>query len=182
MRLLWILIVISTFSSCWPKVKPGEPRNNTQKVFGYKPVYGAETFAKKIIYANTPQPVVAAGNIYVKGDLIYQVETGKGIHVIDNRIPAQASRVGFLTINGSSEISIKGDFLYTNSYDDLVVVDMSNINSISEVKRVKGAFPEGRTNYFFVQPPEPGYYECPRYDSLVIGWKKDSVQAGCYKN
>ena len=87
-----------------------------------------------------------------------------------------------LKINGSSEISIKDNFLYTNSYDDLVVVDMSDINSISEVKRVKGAFPEGRTNYFFVQPPEAGYYECPRFDSLVIGWKKDSVYAGCYKN
>jgi hypothetical protein len=182
MRLLWILVVIGTFSSCWSKIKPGAPPGNTQKVFGYKPVYGVETLAKKIIYDNTSQPVVAAGNIYVKGDLIYQVETGKGIHVIDNRISAQASRVGFLTINGSSEISIKGNFLYTNSYDDLVVVDMSNIDSISEVKRVKGAFPEGRTNYFLVQPPEAGYYECPRFDSLVIGWKKDSVYAGCYKN
>ncbi|HSN61882.1 MAG TPA: hypothetical protein VLR49_13160 [Ferruginibacter sp.] len=182
MRLLWILLVLGTLSSCWPKIQPGEPQNNAQKVFGYKPVYGAETFAKKIIYANTPQPVVAAGNIYVKGELIYQVETGKGIHVIDNRVPAQAHRVGFLTINGSSEISINGNFLYTNSYDDLVVVDKSDINSISEVKRVKGAFPEGRNNYFYVQPPESGYYECPRFDSLVIGWKKDSVYAACYKN
>ena len=182
MRLLFILFLSVIITSCWYKIDPGGNDPYGQKVMGYKPIYGVEVIAKKIIYSHTALPVVSAGNIYVKGNLIYQVETGRGIHVIDNTVSSQAHRVGLLTINGSSQISIKGNFLYTNSYDDLGVLDMSNVDSIVEVSRVKNAFPEGRTNYYFIQPPESGYYECPRYDSVVSGWKKESVMMACYKN
>jgi hypothetical protein len=45
-----------------------------------------------------------------------------------------------------------------------------------------GAFPEGRYQYFYNQPIEAGYYECPGNDSVVIGWRKDSVTTYCFKN
>ncbi len=181
MRLLVVLFILVSLSSCWTKVKPGPPTNHP-RAWGSKPIYGGFPQAKQITYSTIAVPVVVPGNIYAKGNLIYQVELGRGIHVIDNSIPAQAKRVGFITVNGSSQISIKGNLLYTNSYDDLVVVDISNGNSVSEVKRVAGAFPEGRYQYFYNQPVESGYYECPMYDSAVIGWRKDSVLAICFKN
>jgi len=182
MRLLYLFFVSVIITSCFGKIDPGGNSPENQKVIGFKPIYGEVVSSKKIIYSDTAQPVVSPGNIYVKGNLIYQAEIGKGIHVIDNTVSTLAHRVGFITVNGSSQISIKGNFLYTNSYDDLVVVDMSDINNITEVSRVKGAFPEGRSNYFLIEPTESGYFECPRYDSVVIGWKKDSVWASCYKN
>jgi LVIVD repeat len=181
MRLLVVLFSLISLSSCWSKIEPVAKTNNP-RVWGNKPIYGSFPQAKQITYSNTALPVMIPGNIYVKGDLIYQVETGRGIHVIDNSVPAQAYRVGFLTVNGSSQISIKGDFLYTNSYDDLVVIDISNSNNVHEVKRLAGAFPEGRYQYFYNQPIEAGYYECPGNDSVVIGWRKDSVTAYCFKN
>ena len=171
------IITCSAFS-CFTK-KPSLP---TAKVMGYKPIYGTDSLVKKLVYTNAPQPVVVPGNIYIKDNYIFQLEVGKGIHVIDNTTPALASRIGFLTVNGSSQISVKGNFLYTNSFDDLVVIDMSNVNQIVEVKRIRGAFPEGRINYYYASPPQSGYYECPRYDSLVIGWRRDSVyNSSCYK-
>ena len=181
MRLLFVLVSLISLSSCWTKIKPSPP-TNYQRVWGNKPIYGSFTQAKQITYSSTAFPVMVPGNIYAKGDLIYQLEVGKGIHVIDNSVPAQAHRVGFITVNGSSQISIKGNFLYTNSYDDLVVVDISNSNTVREVKRIIGAFPEGRSQYFYNQPAESGYFECPVYDSAVIGWRKDSVLAICFKN
>lgn len=183
MKYLLLLLSAFAFSSCWTKIKPSPyPGQTNIKVWGSKPIYGVDSIVKKFVYNNQPQPVVTPGNIYVKGNYIFQSEVGRGIHVIDNTTPALAKRIGFIVMNGSSQISIKGDFLYTNSFEDLVVIDMSDVKNIKEVKRVKGAFPEGRTSYFFVQPPESGYYECPRYDSLVTGWKKDSVWQSCYKN
>lgn len=185
MRLLACLFFIIIFSSCWKlRLNPLTPIDpvNIKTVWGSKPIYGVDTIAKKIIYINQPQPVIMAGNIYVKDNFIFQADNGKGLHVIDNSNPAAARRIGFITINGCSQISIKGSTLYSNSYDDLVVVDISDVNNIKETGRIKGAFPEGRTFYTYIQPTESGYFECPRYDSVVIGWRKDSVKAGCYKN
>jgi hypothetical protein len=180
MRILLVIVSLISFSSCWTKVKPGP--YISPRVWGNKPIYISFAQAKQISYSNVALPVITAGNIYTKGNLIYQLDIGKGIHVIDNSIPAQAHRVAFITVNGSSQISIKGNFLYTNSYDDLVVIDISNSNTVTEVKRVAGALPQGKYRYFYDQPVEAGYYECPLYDSAVIGWRKDSVQSNCYKN
>jgi len=181
MRFLFLLVTLISLSSCWSKIKPG-PQTTNQRVWGNKPIYGSFSQAKQISYSNTASPVMVPGNIYAKGNLIYQLEIGRGIHVIDNSVSAQAHRVGFITVNGSSQISIKGNFLYPNSYDDLVVVDISNSNAVTEVKRVTGAFPEGKYQYFYNEPIESGYFECPVYDSAVIGWRKDSVLAICFKN
>ena len=182
MRLLLILVLLISFSSCWTKVQPHPPSTYQKKVWGSKPIYSAEATAKQIYYSDTALPVLNPGNIYAKGNLIYQLEIGKGIHVIDNSISSQAHRIGFIMVNGSSQISIKDNFLYANSYDDLVVIDISNSNSVTEIKRVQGAFPEGSQNYFYAEPLESGYFECPQYDSVVVGWVKDSVWNNCYKN
>ena len=183
MRVLLIITVFFSLSSCWTKPKPvTNPNYYNKRVWGNKPIYDAVAAAKTIVYIDSALPVIMPGNIYAKGNFIYQLEIGKGIHVIDNTLPAQAFRTGFITVNGSSQISIKDNFLFTNSYDDLVVVDISNNNTVTEVKRVLGAFPEGRSNYYYIQPVESGYYECPRYDSVVTGWRKDSIWSSCYKN
>ncbi len=182
MRILFLIVSLLSLNSCWERrVKPNPPSN--LKVWGSRPIYSTESVAKQIVYIDSALPVLFPGNIYAKDQLIYQLEIGKGIHVIDNTVSTSAYRMGFITVNGSSEISIKGNFLYTNSYDDLVVIDISDIHNLREVKRVVGTFPEGKFTYFYVQPNESGYYECPRYDSMVIGWKKDSIPYySCYKN
>lgn len=182
MRVVLFIAILIYFSSCWTKIRPVSNHNEYSHVWGNKPIYGAESAAKKINYLDTALPVIMPGNIYVKGDFIYQLEIGKGIHIINNTVPSQAQRIGFISVNGSSQISIKGNYLYTNSYDDLVVIDISINNTVTEVKRVLGAFPEGRSHYFYIEPLESGYYECPRYDSMVIGWRKDSIWTNCYKN
>jgi hypothetical protein len=181
MRLLNLLLLVCFFSSCWIKESP--PTQPDHKVWGNKPVYGVDSVAKKIVYSNTPETVAIPGNIYVKDNYLFQVEIGRGIHIIDKTTPSLAHRIGFITINGSSQVSIKNNYLYSNSYDDLVVIDISDLNDLHEVKRVAGAFPEGRYDYYYSEPIESGYYECAQYDSLVVSWRKDSVWSyGCYKN
>jgi hypothetical protein len=106
---------------------------------------------------------------------------GRGIHVIDNTNPAQADRIGFITVNGCSQLSIKGKYLYTNSLADLVTLDISNPAQVREVHRVPNAFPELQYSYTLVQPTDTGYYTCPIYDSVVVGWVKDSIYATCFK-
>jgi hypothetical protein len=178
-------ILLSIFIiSCWkyPNDNPPDYTSTPPLVWGYKPVYGTEAVAKKISYTSVPQPVISGGNIYAFNKYIFQVETGLGIHVIDNSVSSAAARVGFIHVKGCSEISIKGDKLYTNSYDDLIVVDFSDLNNVREYSRLKGVFTEYKYGSPIAQPPASGYYECPDYEKFVVGWTKDSVYQSCFKN
>ena len=159
-----------------------DPGYSLTKVWGSKPIYSATSSAKEIHYIDSAEAVISAGNIYTIGNYIFQIDIGRGVHVIDNTIPKSAKRVGFITLNGCSQISVKGTSLYSNSYEDLVVIDLKDITNVHEIGRVKNAFPEFRYYYPYSTPSETGYYECPVYDSVVVGWKKDSIYSSCYKN
>lgn len=191
MKYCFLFCIILSSISCWKyrgdynpnsNPNPGNVQLNLKKVWGSIPVYTSEIGAKQIEYTAKKYPVIHPGNIYAKANFIFQVDVGLGIHVIDNTIPAQADRIGFIKINGCSQMSIRGNYLYTNSLDDLVTIDLTDTSKLREVNRVKNAFPELRYSYPLVQPEEKGYYVCPRTDSIVIGWTKDSIFQACYKN
>ena len=138
--------------------------------------------AKLFSYSTIPLSVINPGKIYVNGNYIYQTEQGKGIHIINNTNPSSATRVGFISIYGCSEISISGNILYANNLDDLLVIDVSDIANVHLVKRVARTFANGLIDYYQAQnPPGNGYYECPRSDSgVVTGWRQDSINNPCF--
>jgi hypothetical protein len=169
--------------SCWKNFHPQtvDPYIGMQKVWGYKAIYGNESAAKSILYTKGAHDVLNPGNIYAYKNYIFQLDAGNGIHVIDNSLPSQANRIGFITVRGCTQIAIKNDLLYTNCYDDLVVLDFSDLDKIHEYSELPAVFTEYRYASPLATPPGAGYYECPRYDSLLIGWKQDSIYAQCYK-
>jgi hypothetical protein len=182
MKFASLFFAVICLSSCWPENRfYGEPMPQ-YKVWGSKPVYAAETDAKRVFYTPQKQPLQQAGNIYAFRNFIFQIDVGRGIHVIDNSEPSKADRIGFITMNGCQQISIKGNYLYTNSYADLVTLDISDPVNLKEVSRITNSFPDFVYNYPLIQPEESGYYICPRTDSVVVGWVKDSIYASCNKN
>jgi hypothetical protein len=168
-------------SSCWKWPLTNIDPSTPNKVYGNKVIYMPVSAARQISYSPLAVSVVNPGKIYVKDNFIYQVEQGKGIHIIDNTVPSSAGRIGFISIYGCTEISILGNYLYTNNLDELVVIDIRNLSNVNVVKRTK-TFPGGLYDYYQAQnPPSRGYYECPRADSgVVAGWRKDSLITGCY--
>ena len=153
--------------------------NYNYKVWGYKPVYSNDAQLKMVSY-DTPHAVKKAGKIYVYGNYILQNEIGEGIHVIDNSNPATAKRIGFIKMIGSNEISVRNNILYTNSYRDIVAINISSLTQPIEISRTTNAFNVGG---FLPEPPENGYYECVDLSKgVVTGWVKDSInQYSCYK-
>src|SRR6187200_2728192 len=110
-RFLLLFILSISISSCWRSrnIDPPGTTYTQTKVLGYKPVYGEEPAAKKILYKASPSAVIQAGNIYAFRNYIFQIDPGYGIHVIDNSIPSDAKRIGFIEVKGCSQISIKSD-------------------------------------------------------------------------
>jgi LVIVD repeat len=181
MKYVLLFFSILFLYSCWKPNTRDYSNQPQQKVWGSKPVYAAESVAKHIQYSPQKHALIQAGNIYAFGKYIFQVDVGRGIHVINNTVPLTADRIGFITVNGCEQISIKGTYLYTNSFADLVTLDISDPVNLREVSRIPNAFPEFTNNYPLIQPEENGYYICPQTDSVVVGWVKDSINSGCYK-
>ncbi|MDO9373719.1 MAG: hypothetical protein V4725_04525 [Bacteroidota bacterium] len=182
MKTIPYLLLVFFFCSCWKPYRNQPEPALQQKVWGSKPIYAAIVQAKKVEMLSGKQPLIQPGNIYAYKNLVFQIDIGRGIHIIDNTVPADADRIGYITMNGCSQISIKGAYLYTNSYGDLVTIDLSNSSDLREVSRLPNAFPELTFQYPLAMPEEQGFYECPRMDSVVIGWTKDSIMANCFKN
>jgi len=182
LRLTAFLLFALVLVSCWDFSR--RPLPNRIKVFGYKPVYSNDPSLLRI-YSDLPKDVKFAGKIYVKDNYIFQNDLGYGIHVIDNNNPSQAKRVGFIHIPGNSEISIKGNFLYANSFDDLLVIDITNWRNAVEVKRFQRAFSQGnqaQPNFYIPLPEHQVYYECLSFgNGIQTGWIKDSIyNANCF--
>lgn len=163
---LWLLVFIFFFAC----------HQDDVEVLGYAPIYG-DTTIMAAITLQTPKPYETAGKIYVLGNILYQVETGKGIHITNISNPTQPQKTGFIEINGAQEIAAKDGYLFANNYNDLVILQVT-ANSVSVVKRLKNAF---RLFTFPQRPPENGKFECPDpKKGIIIGWtKKKLINPNC---
>ena len=185
-NLLLPIGAVIVLSSCWNfgarnDIEP-PPQ---QKVWGYKPVYSPDTALLKVVTI-APQPVQEAGKIFVMGPYIFQNERGKGIHVLDKTNPSAVVNKGFILISGNTEVTLKGAFLYANSFSDLLIIDLSDWQAPLEVKKIKNAFLVGGyepTNLYLPPPLHGSYYECLNYSmGIHTGWVQDSIYASCYYN
>ncbi|MBL7773571.1 MAG: hypothetical protein JNM95_11965 [Chitinophagaceae bacterium] len=154
------IIALLLLGACNTNSGPGE-------VMGYAPVY-ADSSTIKIIQFESARPTENAGKIYYYKGFTFQVETGKGIHIINSLVPENASKIGFITVYGCSEISIKNDVLYTNNMSDLVSINISDITHPVPTSRVQQVFP----GVSQTSPPHQGvYFECVDPNlGTVIGW------------
>ncbi len=191
MKKIILLLLCSTLflAGCWDWGKKPLPSKEFKKVWGYKPVFTTDTALLRV-QSEIPRPMKNPGKIYVRGNLIFQNDIGYGIHVIDNSNPSQARPVGFIKVNGSSEISVKDNNMYVNSYTTLVVLDVSDWQNVRVVKRIPDAFQQGLSGgggyqHYYIPPPEHGvYFDCSMFGyqtgMLQSGWVQDSVFDYCY--
>lgn len=146
--------------------------NKKNEVIGYAPVYGDPSEMKNVSLA-AAQAVENGGKIFVGGNLLYQVETGKGIHITDISDVAAPEPKAFVKVPGAQEVAVKDGLIYTNSLNDLVILKIEN-DQLQIIKRMPAAF--GPSSPILVLPPERGPFECPdRSKGTVIGWQKRTL-------
>ncbi len=178
-----LIFFVCSLSSCWGFFNKPYTEYTEPKRWAWKPVYALDTSYRTIAYDDA-RPVVNAGKIYVKDNLIYQCEVGKGIHITDNTNPSTAHRIGFIEVPGCEEISIKGNILYTNNYYDLISINISDLTKPTITSRTRNVFyGDSGMPHSWEQPDSSGYYECAKFysDSVIVKWVKDSVVSYCYK-
>lgn len=110
-----------------------------------------------------------AGKIYVYNDYIFISEKNEGIHIIDNSNPKSPHAIKFIEIHGNEDISVKDNYLYADSATDLLVFDISDINSVSLIERLEDVF----VIYDYQIPVEAEAVEYGDFDyetEIIVGW------------
>ena len=126
-----VLVVLA--SACRDKIY--------QKYMANVPVYtDYETFRETGGFEGA-RAIEQKGNIYFKDNYLFLVEPDKGVHFIDNTNPASPGQTGFLNVWGATGMAIKGNYLFVNSFIDLVVYDISSFSNPTEVYRLPDVFP-----------------------------------------
>jgi hypothetical protein len=137
-RIKFLFIVLfgsSLLFSCVDEVK------NTYSYRTMMPVYleMKDVRAKEISIAPA-QEIENPGKIYIYKDFLLINEPSKGIHIYDNKNPANPINLSFIPIEGNVDLAINSDILYADNYVDLLAFDLSNIRNIRLVKRVNDVF------------------------------------------
>lgn len=114
-----------------------------------------------------PTPIEESGKIYAYQDYIFVNDKYKGVHVIDNSTPESPRKISFIKIAGNVDISIKDNFLYADSITDLIVLDISDINSIEIVNRLEGVL---RDNVVWPLAEIFEWEDIDYENEILVGW------------
>jgi hypothetical protein len=118
-----------------------------------------------------------SGKIYALGNYIFQNDVNKGIHIIDNTDRTNPQKIAFLAIPFNTEFAVRGNYIYANNVNDLIVIDIRDVLKPVVAKRVENAFPYVNQKY----PKQNGRFVCPDPSKgIVVDWElQDIKSANC---
>ncbi|MEN8118776.1 MAG: hypothetical protein ABFS35_00415 [Bacteroidota bacterium] len=135
------------------------------------PVYLSNEEFKTAIKKTNNEELNNPGKIYIKDQYLFVNEINKGIHIYNNFNPSEPKYVCFINIPGNVDMAIKSDLLYADSYIDLIVIDISDINNPVEVDRYPNAFPNIYPEYDYNYPIAP----LDAKKGIVVDWKIEEI-------
>ncbi|MGE5395010.1 MAG: LVIVD repeat-containing protein [Candidatus Saccharibacteria bacterium] len=159
--LMFLLLVIT---SCTDKIYETFTAN--------APVYMSYEALRSAVKMSPPRDINKPGKIYFKDQYVLINEMMKGVHVFDVSDPANPQNKGFIEIPGNVDIAIKDNILYADSYIDLVSIDVSNFDNVTETGRVQRVFPYTLPVYDTKYP----IGKIEQEKGVVIAWEVKSIR------
>ena len=136
-KLLYLLAFLTVFFT----VSCSDSCQRTVSYINYEPIYRTTDEVRAALhFTNAPREINNPGRLYFKDGYMYINEVGEGIHVVNNTNPRFPVSVGFVNIPGNFDLAAKGNFLYADSYVDLVVLNISDPGNITLVSRAESVF------------------------------------------
>ena len=140
-RLIYFLLLLPLI---WIDSSCTDQCTETRTFRQFTPVSLTATQVRLGVGVDKARGMVNPGKIYTKDGYLFINELKQGIHVIDNRNPSAPKPLVFISIPGNGDIAIRDNFLYADSYMDLVTFDIGNLADIHEVNRSKNVFTQGQ--------------------------------------
>ncbi|MBL7815854.1 MAG: hypothetical protein JNL70_12640 [Saprospiraceae bacterium] len=160
-KFIFSIVVLSTFVAIGFQSCIKDTCDNNTTYTRWVPIYKTDAEMQAPPQYQAARPMKNTGKIYFYGKYILINERKEGIHVIDNSNPANPLPVGFLNIVGNVDMAVKGNFLYADSYRDLLTIDISTISNPRVTCRAQDVFQS-----LFWRDPQRGW---------LVDYKQESV-------
>ncbi len=139
--------------------------------FGKKPVYISLSELRDI-RNEAPRPIQLSGTIFLKDTLLFILEQRKGIHVFNLKDSLNTVNLAFLKIPAITDFVVSGNLIYADSWKDLVVIDISNLQQISETARITNVITPALYPLLY-----NGYFECvDESKGAIIDWEDATLE------
>jgi hypothetical protein len=170
-KIIFIVCVSFLVVTCFVACTKNKYLNNVK---GYQPIYEANNSAFQIVSLAPTNYLGAPGKIYQNNFLSYQIETGKGIHIIDCSDIKNPTKVAFIKIAGVTEMAITGNILYADNNRDLVAIDITDFKNVKEVDRINNAYDLSALE---VPPHSSSFFECVDAEKgIVVDWRLTDLE------
>jgi hypothetical protein len=164
---LFSIFIPLFFSSCQ------EERVSVATWTEFEPVYMTEEEFKNSVATESPRDLVDPGKIYIYQNYLFVNEINEGIHIFDNTDPAAPVNLGFINIPANKDLAIKDDLLYADSYSDLLVFDISDVQNPEFLHREEGVYNMSSLNLGYpYQPIDPS-------KGIAVDWKEVKMKETC---
>lgn len=143
----------------------------TENYTAYAPIYMSYEDLRSAVKSSSPREIEYPGKIYFKGETLFVIEKQKGIHVVDVSNASSPKNTHFIELPGCVDIAIRNSSLYADSYVDLVVMDISDLDRMKETMRLKYVFP-------YAVPPTERNLRIDHVDKqkgVVVDWKERKI-------
>lgn len=143
----------------------------------YEPVYMTHDEFVNSVALEESRDLKEPGKIYFYDGYLFVNEVNKGVHIIDNSDPSAPQNIGFINIPANKDMAVNGGLLYADSQKDLLVFDISNLNSPELIKRIEDVFNT-------TARMAPGFTTQALDNSLglVVDWKEVTREEVCEGN
>ena len=109
-------------------------------------IYGSLEDQRNLILNDEVREISDPGKVYVSENLLLIGEEGEGIHVYDNTNPENPTPLSFINIPNNREFFVKDNFIYAESFYDMLKIDISDKTNPTLQNRVENAFIQDFTN------------------------------------
>ena len=130
---------------------------------------------------------------YVYQDLLFIVERGSGLHILENAVPTNPLPLAFVPVPGGQGIAVRNGILYMNQYTDLLAFDLSTPRKPAFLSRTENVIPLysvfthqlSATEFVvdYVETPRTVTVECGDSRLAQGGWWEEDIffvrRGGC---
>jgi hypothetical protein len=155
--LAFLLIISLSFQGCLK-----DKCENRQTLFQWTPIVRSASEMRVTPQYESPRALKNPGKIYFFQNYVLVNEQKEGIHVFDNSNPAAPTNLGFLNIVGNVDMAIKGNYLYADSYLDLLTLDITTLTTPQLKSRAEGVF----QNQYTFDPSRNGW---------IVDYKREEI-------
>ncbi len=111
----------------------------------FEPVLMSRDNMEAAVQLRDARDIEKPGKIWVYDTYIFVIEQYKGIHIIDNAIASAPENLGFIQVDGCTDVAVKDGMIYANNAVDLIGIRTNLATKTMEVKsRSRNVLPELR--------------------------------------